>query len=339
MGEIMTNNFKKLFGFFSVAALILTSLTGTADAASHAKKKSGSYATKGCDPIQVVIHASYGGGTDTTARMMSVRTRRNLKADIQVVGKRGGSGAKAQNYTLTRPKDGCTIMALTESHLYTMARGKSKMKINDLVGVARAMEEPNFIVVNKKNRELSTIKKFLKRSQKKPILVGIASIGGTEHIGGYTYAQASGAKFKYVSFGSGAQSLQAVVSGKIEATILNPSEAAAMIEGGKIKPIILLHDQKMADYPKVKTSYSMGHNVKVVTTRGYAVLKGTPEPIIQEISKAMVKAMKHDVFANYLKGASLDPATSPAGTAVWDKQLKENYAKAAKALKGLGLTK
>jgi tripartite-type tricarboxylate transporter receptor subunit TctC len=220
-----------------------------------------------------------------------------------------------------------------------MARGKSNMKINDLVGVARAMEEPNFIVVNKKNRELSSIKKFLKRSQKKPILVGIASIGGTEHIGGYSYAEASGAKFKYVSFGSGAQSLQAVVSGKIEATILNPSEAAAMIEGGKIKPIILLHDQKMADYPKVKTSFSMGHNVKVVTTRGYAVLKGTPEPIIQEISKAMVKAMKHDVFANYLKGASLDPATSPAGTAVWDKQLKENYAKAAKALKGLGLTK
>ena len=179
MGEIMTNNFKKLFGFFSVAALILTSLTGTADAASHAKKKSGSYATKGCDPIQVVIHASYGGGTDTTARMMSVRTRRNLKADIQVVGKRGGSGAKAQNYTLTRPKDGCTIMALTESHLYTMARGKSNMKIDDLVGVARAMEEPTFIVVNAKNKKLSTIKKLVKEANKKPITAGIASIGGT----------------------------------------------------------------------------------------------------------------------------------------------------------------
>ena len=36
---------------------------------------------------------------------------------------------------------------------------------------------------------------------------------------------------------------------------------------------------------------------------------------------------------------SLDPATSPAGTKVWDKQLKENYKKAAVALKGLGLTK
>jgi hypothetical protein len=47
--------------------------------------------------------------------------------------------------------------------------------------------------------------------------------------------------------------------------------------------------------------------------------------------------MMHETFATYLKGASLDPATSPAGTEVWDKQLKENYAKAEAALRGLGL--
>ena len=330
--------FKKLFSLFALFALILTSFGDASLAGSHKKKKS-SYATDKCDPVQVVIHASYGGGTDTTARMMSIRTRRYLKADMQIVGKRGGSGAKAQNYTLTRPKDGCTIMALTESHLYTMARGKSNMKIDDLVGVARAMEEPTFVVVNAKNRKLSTAKKFIKEANKKPVSVGIASIGGTEHIGMYNYSKAAGIPFKAVSFGSGAQSLQALASGKIDAALLNPSEAAALIEDKKVKAIVLLHDKKLADYPKVPTSYSMGHEVKVVTTRGYAVLKGTPEPVIQEISKAMVKAMKHDTFANYLKGASLDPATSPAGTEVWDKQLKENFKKAQSALKGLGLIK
>jgi putative tricarboxylic transport membrane protein len=330
--------FKKLFSLFALFALILTSFGDASLAGSHKKKKS-SYATDKCDPVQVVIHASYGGGTDTTARMMSIRTRRYLKADMQIVGKRGGSGAKAQNYTLTRPKDGCTIMALTESHLYTMARGKSNMKIDDLVGVARAMEEPTFVVVNAKNKKLSTAKKFIKEANKKPVSVGIASIGGTEHIGMYNYSKAAGIPFKAVSFGSGAQSLQALASGKIDAALLNPSEAAALIEDKKVRAIVLLHDKKLADYPKVPTSYSMGHEVKVVTTRGYAVLKGTPEPVIQEISKAMVKAMKHDTFANYLKGASLDPATSPAGTEVWDKQLKENFKKAQSALKGLGLIK
>ena len=286
-----------------------------------------------------MIHASYGGGTDTTARMMSVRTRRNLKADIQVVGKRGGSGAKAQNYTLTRPKDGCTIMALTESHLYTMARGKSNMKIGDLVGVARAMEEPTFIVVNAKNRKLSTIKKLVKEANKKPITAGIASIGGTEHIGMYQFSKAAGVPFKAVSFGSGAQSLAALASGKIDVALLNPSEAAGLIQDKKVKAVLLLAEKRMPDYKKVPSSYELGWKVKVSTTRGYAVLKGTPQPIINEISKAMVKAMKHEIFANYLKGASLDPATSPAGTEVWDKQLKQNFANAQDALKGLGLIK
>ena len=326
-------NYIKLLSFLSVFALALASMMNTSFAAEE------TYATKGCDPVQVVIHASYGGGTDTTARMMSIRTRRNLNADIQVVGKRGGSGAKAQNYTLTKPKDGCTIMALTESHLYTLARKKSDMKIGDIVGVARAMEEPTFIVVNSKNKELSTIKKLIKRSKTKPILTAIANVGGTEHIGMYTYSKAAGVPFKAVSFGSGAQSLQALASGKVEASLLNPSEAAALIDAKKVKAILLLHDKKLADYPKVPTSYSMGHEVKVVTTRGYAVLKGTPQKIIDAISTAMVKAMKHETFANYLKGASLDPSTSPAGTEVWDKQLKANYAKAEEALKGLGLIK
>ena len=202
-------------------------------------------------------------------------------------------------------------MALTESHLYTMARGKSNMKIDDLVGVARAMEEPTFVVVNAKNRKLSTAKKFIKEANKKPVSVGIASIGGTEHIGMYNYSKAAGIPFKAVSFGSGAQSLQALASGKIDAALLNPSEAAALIADKKVKAIVLLHDKKLADYPKVPTSYSMGHEVKVVTTRGYAVLKGTPEPVIQEISKAMVKAMKHDTFANYLKGCLLYTSPSP----------------------------
>ena len=326
-------NYNKLLSFLSVFALALASMMNTSFAAEE------TYATKGCDPVQVVIHASYGGGTDTTARMMSIRTRRNLNADIQVVGKRGGSGAKAQNYTLTKPKDGCTIMALTESHLYTLARKKSDMKIGDIVGVARAMEEPTFIVVNSKNKELSTIKKLIKRSKTKPILTAIANVGGTEHIGMYTYSKAAGVPFKAVSFGSGAQSLQALASGKVEASLLNPSEAAALIDANKVKAILLLHDKKLADYPKVPTSYSMGHEVKVVTTRGYAVLKGTPQKIIDAISTAMVKAMKHETFANYLKGASLDPSTSPAGTEVWDKQLKANYVKAEAALKGLGLIK
>ncbi len=73
------------------------------------------------------------------------------------------------------------------------------------------------------------------------------------------------------------------------------------------------------------------------TTRGYWVLKGTPQDRIDVLSKALVKAMKHGTFANYLKSAGLDPETSVAGHEVWDKDIKEEYAKAVQALKDLDL--
>ena len=63
-------NFKKLLSFLSVFVLALTSIVESTFAADD------TFATKECDPVQVVIHASYGGGTDTTARMMSIRSRR-----------------------------------------------------------------------------------------------------------------------------------------------------------------------------------------------------------------------------------------------------------------------
>jgi putative tricarboxylic transport membrane protein len=53
----------------------------------------------------------------------------------------------------------------------------------------------------------------------------------------------------------------------------------------------------------------------------------------------MVKAMQHEVFANYLATAGLKVETSVAGTEVWDKGLKEEYQKAAEALKELGIIK
>jgi tripartite-type tricarboxylate transporter receptor subunit TctC len=69
------------------------------------------------------------------------------------------------------------------------------------------------------------------------------------------------------------------------------------------------------------------------------VLKGTPQDRIETLSKAMVKAMKHGTFANYLKASGLTPEESVADQEVWDKHIKAEYAKAVSALKDLGQIK
>ncbi|MDB9862184.1 tripartite tricarboxylate transporter substrate binding protein [Litorivicinus sp.] len=322
----------------TLVACTAFALSSTAFAASHGDKKGKKSIDFSDRPIEVVIHSSYGGGTDVTARMMMIRSRRTLDTDMYVVSKRGGSGAKAQNYVLTKPADGHTIMALTQSHLYTMAQGKSDMKIDDITGIVRAMDDPTFLVVRKES-EAKTMEDLVALSKKRALNFGVAQIGGTEHIGLAQLAKAAGMKFKVVPFGSGGEMLLALRSGAIDATLPNVSEAANMIADGSIIPLVLLAEKRLGDYPDVRSSYELGYKVKTSTTRGYAVLASTPKPIIEALSKNIVKAMKHEVFGNYLATAGLSVESSVAGTDIWDKHLKEEYAKASAALKELGIIK
>lgn len=312
---------------------LLRSLTLTAAvvAAPFAVQSQQEFPSK---PIEVVIHSSYGGGTDTTARMMMIRSRRNLDTDMYVVSKRGGSGAAAQEYVLSRPADGYTIMALTQTHLYTIAQGKSPMKIDDIVGIARAMDDPTFITV-RADSDVASLDQLVALGKERGLNWGVANIGGTEHIGLAQFSDAAGMKYKPIAFGSGLQMLQALLSGEIDATLPNVSEAGQMIADGSVRPLAVMAEERLADYPDVPTTYELGYEVKTSTTRGYAVRAGTPPEIIEKLSEALVKAMKHETFANYLKSAGLDPENSPAGWEVWDKQLKAEYKTAAAALEKL----
>lgn len=289
-------------------------------------------------PIEVVIHAKYGGGTDTTARMMMIRTRRNLGVDMTVVSKRGGSGAAAHSYAMGKERDGYTVLALTQSHLYTIARGKSPLTIDDVVGVARAMDDPTFITVAA-NSPYKTLEQLVQASKSKPLNWGVATIGGTEHIGLARFAKASGIKFKVVPFGSGAQMVQALMSGAIDATLPNVSEALSQVRDGSFLALAVLAPDRLQDFPDVPTSFEKGYPVKVSTTRGYWVLKGTPQDRIQKLSDAMVKAMQQETFANYLKSAGLDPEASVAGSKEWTQDIRAEYAAAQEALRDLDLIK
>lgn len=319
--------------FSSVRRGLLLATAGGLIAVSGAAVAQEKFPSK---PIEVVIHSKYGGGTDVTARMMMIRTRRGLGVDMSVVSKRGGSGAKAHQYAMTKPKDGYTVLALTQSHLYTIARGKSPLKIDDIVGIARAMDDPTFVTVAA-DSPYKTLADLVKASKSKPLNWGVAQIGGTEHIGLAQLAKAAGMKFKVVPFGSGAQMVQALMSGAIDATLPNVSEAGSQVKDGTFRALAVMAEKRLGDYPDVPSTYESGLKVKTSTTRGYWVLKGTPPDRIEALSKAMVKAMKHEVFVNYLKSSGLTPEDSIAGHEVWDKQIKEEYAKAYQALKDLDL--
>lgn len=284
-----------------------------------------------CDPVEIISHASPGGGTDTTARMMMIRTRRHLDTELIVVYKRGGGARAALEYFNKRPADGCTVMAVTPTHFNTIAEGQSPITAKDMIGVARAMDDPMFLVVHKDSPNKS-IDDVIKASKDGPLNFAGGQILSTDHIAVDKFAKAAGIPYKYVPYGSAGPVINDLLGKKVDIATLNVSEAAAQIQEGNFVPLVVLAKKRLKDFPDVPTAQEKGWNVLASTTRGYVIKKGTPPERIKALEAAMVKAMKHATFAGYLKGAGLNPDDSVAGTDEWTSQLQELEADAVESL-------
>ena len=100
-------------------------------------------------PIEVVTHSGAGGGTDITARMMMVHAPGVFGTELVVANRVGGAGAAALAYAQSRPRDGYTILLVTQSHLLTILQGKSPVKYDEFVALARATADPQVLMVGK----------------------------------------------------------------------------------------------------------------------------------------------------------------------------------------------
>ena len=97
----------------------------------------------------------------------------------------------------------------------------------------------------------------------------------------------------------GAQMIQALMSGAIDATLPNVSEGGSQVQDGTFRALAVMAEKRLADYPDVPSTYELGYEFK-------------PD--------------------RYL----ISPEDSVAGHEVWDKHIKEEYRKAVAALKDLG---
>lgn len=290
-------------------------------------------------PIEVVTHAGVGGGTDITARMMMVQAPAALKTELAVANKTGGSGAASLGYAVSRPKDGHTIMLITQTHLLTLLQGKGAgVKVGDLVGIARATEDPQVLMVGA-NSPYKTAQDFIAAAKTKSLKFGTTQIGSVDHIAVVGFAEKAGLlKPIVVPFRGGGDIVVNLVGGNLDGALLNYAEAESQIKANEVRALIAFSKNKMDSLPQTPTAAEIGIPAVYSTTRGFAVLKGTPEDRIKVLEEGLIKAMKGQIYQDYLKssGQSRD---SVVGRAEWQSEIDEFLKTGDAALTSIGIKK
>lgn len=286
-------------------------------------------------PVDVVTHASPGGGTDATARAMLVGTREALGVGMAVVPKVGGGGLVAMSYVERQPRDGYTIMGITPTHLFALARGQAKLDIDDLVGIARAADEPIVVMVRAAS-DVETLDELVALGRQRPIKWGATQIGSVDHVAGAMLAKAADTELSVVPFGGGGEIVTNLMGGNIDAAGLNLTEGLEQIRRGDFRALAVMAPERMEEIADVPTTVELGYDVQYSTVRGYVVLKGTPDDRIRVLERALLEGLSHPAYQSYLKGAGLDPR-SVAGSAEWNAQIQRMYEQARQAMLELGI--
>ena len=313
--------------FITAGAVILAAFVGSAVAEDFPSQ-----------PIEVVTHASAGGGTDTTARIMLIRARRELGVDAFVQFKKGGGGTVAMSYASSKPADGHTLMAITPTHLITMARGRAPIGIDDIKGIVRSTDDPIMVVVNKKSG-IDSLDKLIESSKSSPIKWGGTQAGGIDHIAVMTFAKKTGTEVAYVPFDGGGAVITNLMGGNLQAAALNYGEAVDGIESGDFVPIAIMAKERLGVLPDTPTLGELGiDGVNFSTVRGVVVMADTPSDRTAVLEEKFIKAMNHGTYQAYLEGIGLD-SSSVAGSDIWDAQIREMYTNIHDTLEELGLRK
>lgn len=312
---------KTFLATVSVAAMALTGGIAAAD----------EFPTK---TIEVVTHAGNGGGTDVTTRMMMLRARRELKTDMVVVNKKGGGGAVAMDHYLNVPADGHSILTFTIGHAATVAKGKTKMTLDDIRPIARGTDDPQILMVRCGAYENADA--FVAAQKEAAISYGTTHLGNIDDVSAFMFTQKGGMQIpKIVPFDGGGELATQLVAGAVDAAVLNLAEAGSQIDAGEVCPIVVLADQRMAGLPDVTTAKEMGIDVSFSTVRGFVVHKDTPDEVAAQIETALMKAMNHGVYQGFLESVGLD-STSVVGAEEWGNQITTMVTDMESALKELG---
>jgi putative tricarboxylic transport membrane protein len=289
--------------------------------------------------IEVVTHAGVGGGTDLTARMMMVQAPAAFGTELAVVNKTGGSGAAALGYAEGKPKDGYTILLLTQTHLLTLLQGRAgNLKPDDIVGIARATDDPQILMVGAKS-PYKTAQEFIEAAKKKPMKFGTTQIGSVDHIAVVGFAGKAGLeKPTVVPFRGGGDIVINLVGGNIDGALLNYAEAESQIKAGEVRALLTFAAQRIDSLPDTPTGKEAGIDASYSTVRGFAVLKGTPEDRVKALEEGLLKAMNGKIYQDYLKSSGQSPK-SVVGRAEWQAELDRFAATGKEALASLGIVK
>ena len=253
--------------------------------------------------ITFIVPWNAGGSNDIMARALQPILKEQ-GIGIVIENAVGGTGTIGMRRVASAPADGYTIGMGTSSTLAMIAQGKTPLKNESFVHLARVSIDPLLLLVPG-NSPHKTLEDFIGHMKKNSGKVSIGTPGSfnLNHIFAAMTARAAGAEYLIVPYTGGSKVVGDLAGSQIDAGVLKPSETLGQITEGLVRPLGVFANERLALFPDVPTFKERGFDVfpfgPVVQMAYVAGPAGLPKDIQERVIGAFRAALQDKRFKDF----------------------------------------
>jgi len=286
--------------------------------------------------IRVICAFPAGSGADVLVRYFAEKLRGVVGRTVIVENKAGAGGNIATEYAARAKPDGYTIFI----HAATAVAASMYLVKNPPVDVGKAFQiagtinRQPFMLVVAANSPYKTVAELTEAMKKKGDKASYAYAAPTGAIMGEIYKNVTGVKAIDVQYKTAPDSLNEILSGKLDYAMHDPVFALSQAREGRLRILAVSTGKRMASIPQYPTMTEVGIPMDLTGWWAAMVPTGTPKPVIDQIHKWFVQIVSSDETKAFLNKFGGDPniQTPDEAQAVFLKDIKAwgDYVKLAK---------
>ncbi len=246
--------------------------------------------------ITLATGYSPGGSTDVAARILADRMAAQLGAETRIVidNRPGAAGAVATEWLKRQPADGHTLM-VTETGAAAVAPnaligGTRYDPVADFTQIGNISQPPLILITTERfpGRTPQEVLAHLRTAPAESLTYASSGVGGVLHLLPEMLAQTLNTRFVHVPYRSGAQMLQAILTGEAQFGIAALASATPLLREGKVRGIAFIGQRRFPLYPDIPTMTEAG--VRGFDDGGFFMLiapANLPPPTAAALNRAL----------------------------------------------------
>ena len=314
----MTISRRALLGSSALAAL-------GASAAVHAAD------TWPARPIKLIVPYPPGGSSDIIARSISQSLSEALKQSVIVENKAGANGNLGADFVSKSQPDGYTLLLCDVGALAISPSVYTKLPFDpskDLRSVTMLAYSPHLLVVHP-SVKAANLQELVALSKTSDLNFAVTASGSAPHLAGVALQRATGAKWEYVPYKGGVQSIQDTVAGQTQILMNGMLATLPHVQSGKLKLLAVSKGTRMPLVGDVPTIAEQGvPGFESGTWQGVMVAKGTPDALVNRLNQELIKVIRTPDIRSRLAGQGAEVVTmAPAEQEAFFNKERARWAK------------